>query len=103
MIGTGALAVCGVPAFVSSASVIGPDATPAAIVCGAVVNESAGAVHVRNDFHASVKVAPASSPAQNWAPGPHAPTPGRLVSTLVSPESRIAEPRRSRIAAPCAW
>ena len=103
VIGTGAFAICGVPALVSSASVIGPDATPAAIVCGAVANDSAGADHARNDFQASVKVAPASSPAQNWAPGPQAPTPGRPGSTLVSPESRIAEPRRSRIAAPCAW
>ena len=50
---SGAVATCGVPPAVSSAIVIGPDGVPAAIVCGAVVNESAGAVHARNDFHDS--------------------------------------------------
>jgi hypothetical protein len=97
---TGAVAICGMPALVSSASVIGPEGAPAGIVCGAVVNASAGAVHVRNDFHASVKVAPARSPAQFWPAGPHAPAPG-LAGSTVSPESRIADESRSRIAAVC--
>src|SRR5574338_1481997 len=78
---------------------MGPDTTPAAIVCGGETNESVVGDHERKARQLSVSVAPERTPAHHvpCAAAPQAPIPG---SNGVSvPESRIAAASLSSTAA----
>src|SRR5262245_22399869 len=90
-------AACAAPVAFRSASVIGPDTAPAAMVCGALLNASSGCVHVRNDCQRFVKEPPGYSPPQVLV---QASTPGSAGFETAA-ESRIAAASLSRIRPDC--
>ena len=78
---------------------IGPETTPAAIVCGGEVNARVVGDHERKVRQPAVSAAPARSPAHHvpCAAAPHAPIPGSAGVSF--PESLIAGASLSSTAA----